>query len=95
MESQNHVHRITSHDSSVKIVIQDTVRQVGIITTSVGCFLVGYDKVPGARQAIIQGREVDMVELRRCLTEMADRSDILRVLGSPIISQIKVDGVYH
>ena len=56
---------------------------------------MGYDKVPGARKAIIQGREVDMVELRRCLTEMADRSDILRVLGSPIISQIKVDGVYH
>ena len=26
---------------------------------------------------------------------MADRSDILRVLGSPIVSQIKVDGVYH
>ena len=44
---------------------------------------------------MIQGREVDMVELRRCLTEMADRSDILRVLGSPIVSQIKVDGVYH
>jgi hypothetical protein len=57
--------------------------------------LVGFDKVPGPRQAVIQGREVDMVELRRCLTEMADRSDILRVLGSPIVSQIKVDGVYH
>jgi len=57
--------------------------------------MVGFEKVQGARWAIIQGREVDMVELRRCLTEMADRSDILRVLGSPIISQIKVDGVYH
>jgi hypothetical protein len=48
--------------------------------------MVTFKKVTGARWAVIQGREVDMVELRRGLNEMFESSEIVRVLGSPILS---------
>ena len=86
MDSSDSVHRVSSNDSNLKIVIQDTVRQVGILTSSLGCFMVNFEKEPGSRWAHIKGREVDMIELRRCLTEYFDKSEIIRALGSPILS---------
>ena len=44
---------------------------------------------------IVQGRVVDMADLKRCLNEILERSELGKVLGTQILSSMKVEEIFN
>lgn len=95
MESSTSERKVSSNDSNLEVMIVDNIRQVGILTSSLGCFQVSFEQLQGARWMIIQGRVVDMADLKRCFTELLEKSELGRVLATQILSSINVDGIFY
>ena len=77
-------------DSLLKVVISEKFQQVGILTSSIGCFCVVMEQ----HGMVIKGREVDVQELRRYLDIFLSKSELGRLVGTRIVDNLRIEGYF-